>query len=698
MYAGYIPAWKKAPFIRCLLPLIAGIILQWHLQLPVQTGWFAFLFSFFLLLFLFVLPYFNLYRFAAVSGVAIIIFFLALGSLLAWYKDIRHNDQWLGKTYQKTYTVIATLREPPVEKINSYKIPATVTAISKAGELTPVKTGIIIYLKKNASILSLDYGSQIIFLKPLQEIKNAGNPGGFDYKQYCLFQGITHQVYLDSGEFVLIKKKNEALVAKTLFLIRMKVLSILRSYIKPGKEQGLAEALLIGYKDDLDKNLVQSYSNTGVVHIIAISGLHLGLIYWLLVQLFRPFKKRKSFKWLIPVIILSCLWLFSLLAGGQPSVLRSAVMFTCILLAEILSKKTSIYNTLALSAFVLLCINPYWLWDVGFQLSYTAVLSIVIFMRPIYNWFCIKNKILDFIWKLNAVSIAAQLLTTPLSIYHFHQFPNFFLLTNFVAVPLSSLVVLGEIVLCLFSFIPFPADILGKILLWLLWLMNSYIERIELLPGSLWDGMQISILQACLLVLIVAGFGFWFLEKQKNGAWIGMIAMMGFVFLRSFSFYQSGQQQKIIVYNIPKHRAIDVLDGRNYFFIGDNNLLTDDFIINFYIQPSRILHRVEAANESQTFFKKEQLLGVGSKHILLVDDSYYFENITGKKIDLDLVIVSKNPTFYLPGLAESFNIKKIVFDGSVPSWKLKYWIRDCDSLHIPWHDTAEKGAFVMNLN
>jgi competence protein ComEC len=130
-------------------------------------------------------------------------------------------------------------------------------------------------------------------------------------------------------------------------------LQVLRSYLDEPKELGLAEALLIGYKDDLDKTLIQSYSNTGVVHIIAISGLHLGLIYWLLVQLLNPFQKRRYMKWLRPVIIISGLWLFSLLAGAQPSILRSAVMFTCIVIGAGIGRKSSIYNSLA---FFCLCI------------------------------------------------------------------------------------------------------------------------------------------------------------------------------------------------------------------------------------------------------------------------------------------------------------------------------------------------------
>jgi competence protein ComEC len=689
--------WKKAPFVRFLLPLVAGIVLQWHLQFPVQVLWFVFVLSVSLLLLSFLLSYFSRFKLALINGIAVILIFLALGSLLAWHKDIRHNSQWYGNYYHAGELAVAILKEPPVAKTNSYKALATITALEEKNKFITTKGDAILYFKKDSTLPPIDYGSQIIFSKPLQEIKNAGNPGGFDYKRYSLFQDITHQAYLKQGEFIVLNKKKQTLFGKILFPIRKKVLSILRKYIPGEKEQGLAEALLIGYKDDLDKNLVQSYTNTGVVHVIAISGLHLGLIYWLLLQLLKPLRKKKHFKWLVPVIIISGLWLFSLIAGGQPSVLRSAVMFTCIVLAENFSRRPSIYNTLALSAFILLCVNPYWLWDVGFQLSYAAVLSIVIFMKPIYNWFYIKNKALDFIWKLNAVSIAAQLLTTPFSIYHFHQFPNFFLLTNFVAVPLSSIILLGEIFLCAISFIPFLAIFSGKVLSWLIWLMNSYIEKIESLPCSLWGEMQIGITQAALLIAAVAGLGYWLIEKQKVGAWAGILALLFFFLLRSVSFYQANQQEKLIVYNVPRHQAIDLIQGRNYFFVGDSDLLANDFVRNFHIKPSRILHRAEPANQLPNFSVQENFLNYGLNRILLIDKNFVFDTTT-TKTPIDLLVISKNPKLYLSSLAKTFNIKEIVFDGSVPDWKLKYWTKDCDSLHIPYHNVGEKGAFVMNLN
>ena len=299
-------------------------------------------------------------------------------------------------------------------------------------------------------------------------------------------------------------------------------------------------------------------------------------------------------------------------------------MFTCIIIGEGFFKKGNIINTLAFSAFILLCWNPFWLWDVGFQLSYSAVLSIIIFMRPIYNWFYIKNKILDFLWKLNAVTLAAQILTLPVSIYHFHQFPNFFLLTNFVAVPLSSIILIGEIFLCFASPISFIALWFGKILSWLIWLMNSYIEKVEALPYSLWDGLQVSILQAILLFIIVACLGYWLIEKSGKGLKAALLGLLGFVLLRSVSFINARNQQKIIVYNVPRQRAIDFINGREYFFEGDTNLLKDDFARNFHLKPSRILHRIEPADSINDLLIDGNFISYKTKKILLIDGNISF--------------------------------------------------------------------------
>jgi competence protein ComEC len=695
--------WLKAPFIRLLIPLVAGILLQWHGGLRPEWLWGLLSVSVISMVSFFFFGLFRRYRLAFVNGLAITALFISIGGLLVWYKNIQHNQNWFGNKYRSGSSLVISLLESPVEKTKSYKANATVDFIIKHDSVTPCEGKIILYFKKDSIISKLKYGSRIVINKPLQEIKNSGNPGGFDYKRYSLFQGITHQVYLRASgsadkktEFEILEDENKSRFTEFILSGRKKVLNILRKYIKGEKERGLAEALLIGYKDDLDKSLVQSYSNTGVVHVIAISGLHLGLIYWLLLQLFRPLEKRKTARWLRPVLIIAGLWLFSLLAGAQASVIRSAVMFTCIVLGESMGRKTSIYNTLAFSATILLLYNPFWLWDVGFQLSYVAVLSIVIFMQPIYNWFYIKNRLLDFIWKLNAVTLAAQILTVPVGIYHFHQFPASFLLTNFLAVPLSSLILIGEILLCAVSLIPVVAVFLGNILFWLIKLMNTYVERIEQIPFSLWDELQISILQSMLLLIVAAGGGYFLMEKSKTGFKYGLIALLGFLILRSYSFIKANNQKRLIVYNVPQKQAMDFIDGRNYLFVGDSDLLADDFIRNFHIKPSRVLHRIEPANLLTGYAREGNLIFYNNKKIMLLDESTRF-NKTNKILPLDLLVISGNPKLYFSQFIKSFSVKQVAFDGKCPSWKIKYWKKDCDSLHIPNHDVSEKGAFVMKL-
>ena len=574
--------WKQAPFLRLVIPFIAGIILQWYAASPVQLAWIIFFTVIAGLIVFNFRIHFLQYKLGWVNGLFVNALLLATGLLMAYYKDIPHQQEWLNHYYRDKDIITATLEEPPAEKAGSFKASASVQQLVRGDRLQQVKGHILIYFKKDSLLKQPDDGSQIIFSKSLQPIKNSGNPGSFNYERYSAFQGIYQQVFLQPGEYILLPGKNKNRLKHFLFMARKKILHTITTYIPGEKEAGLAEALLVGYKDDLDKTLVQSYSNTGVVHIIAISGMHLGLIYWLLNTLLHPFRQRKQTKWAVPVVIITGLWLFSLLAGGGPSILRSVVMFTCIVIGESAGRKTNIYNSLAASAFILLCINPFWLWDAGFQLSYTAVLSIVIFMKPVYNWFYFKNKIIDTTWKLMSVTLAAQVLTTPVSVYHFHQFPVYFLITNLLAVPLSSLIVLLEITLCAIGFIPVLAKPAGILLHGLIYTMNGFIEHMESLPFSLWNSLQVNMLQLVLLYAVVIAMACWLMKKSKTALFASLVCLLGFLSIRTYSFICAGGQQQLIVYNIPRHQALDFINGRNYFFKGDSDLLTNTFLQNFH--------------------------------------------------------------------------------------------------------------------
>ncbi len=641
-------------------------------------------------------PITHKYTFRWISGLSIHMMIVCLGSVLIHFQNIENDSSWIGHFIHGKETVLLTIQEPLVEKPNSFKALAKAESVFKKGAWQPIKGNILVYCKKDSTANTLQYGSQIIITKTWQPITNSGNPGGFDYKRYCASQDIHYQVYLQSGEYLLLAGLKKSTITELLINTRNKVLSLFREWVPGQKETGVAEALLIGYRDDLDKDLVQSYSHTGVVHIIAISGLHLGMIYGLLVLLLKPFRKLKWIRFIKPLIILVVLWGFSLLAGAAASILRSAVMFSFIVMGESLGRKTNIYNTLAASAFCLLVYNPYFFWDVGFQLSYAAVLSIILYMKPIYRQLYFNNKILHTVWQLNAVTLSAQILTLPIILYYFHQFPNLFLFTNFIAVPLSGFILYGELLLLVVAKIPFLNLWTGKTLSFLIAQMDGVIERTDRIPYSVTDNIQIGLAQTILLYFAIGYIAFWLFTKKGKAFIAGLSFLSGVFFFYSYHRIQQTDQHKIIVYNIPKHTAVDIMAGRHYQFLGDSILTGNNSLARFHLKPSRVQYGItETGSLSGIRIHGPLVLG-RQKSVLIINRPYHIA-VNQKKIPVDIIILSGNPKIYLSQLTTVFNSKIWVFDSSNPLWKIQYWKKEADSLHLRHHSVSEQGAFETDL-
>jgi len=690
---------KRSPILQVLIPFMTGILYQWYLPLPLLITFLLIPLSLTGLLLFHWIPVMARFRHSMLTGLCTLLLFFSLGAVLSRNQDIRQSPNWYGHTLTDSSTLLLVLEEPLVEKSKSFKAIATVKACINNHQPEAGHGKLLLYFSKDSTVSALGYGSRLIIRQPVREIKSSGNPGAFDFKQYSLFQGITHQVYLRPGDYEVLPGREVNWFRKQLFLSGQFLVQLLRTYIPGRQESGIAEALLIGYKQDLDPEIIQSYSNTGVVHIIAISGLHLGLIYWLLLLLLKPLNRLKKNRWLHAALVITGLWTFSFLAGAQPSVLRSALMFSCLVLGNSLSRKSPAINSLAVSAFMLLWYNPFWLWDAGFQLSYAAVLSILLFNQPVYNWFYIKNKTLDAAWKLNAVTLSAQILTLPLTIYLFHQFPVSFLFSNFIAVPLSSLLLLGEIGLCILAIHAPLAILTGKAIAAGIRLMNAWIERVEQLPFSVWEGLQLSTTQAFWLSGVFLTGSYWLMEKSKKAFYTSLFFLLLFSVERFHSFRSSGNQQKIIVYHVPRLQAIDFIQGRRFYFTGDSSLLQNQLARNFHLNPSRVLHRVSEASRPNGLLHYAYYYRFAGKNIMCLDTAIsYTAPADSIRPVIDLLVLSGNPKLYLKRLASVLDIRQLVIDGSVPGRKAGFWKKDADSLHIPVHDTGEKGAFVMRLN
>ena len=696
-----IPIWKKAPFIRLLLPLIAGITLQWYLQIAVNVIITALVsFSIASLLFL-LLPIALRFKLQALQGFIIQLLFIAMGALLTQQQDIQHDRNWYGNFYKDGSYLVVRIDEPLAKKAKSYKADGYVESIIENGKIFPCKGKLLVYFSKDSIKTNLNYGDRIVIHKKLQAIKNSGNPGGFNYQRYAAFQGIFHNVYLKENDWKVFKgngapAKNN--FKQFIFSAREYVLSVLQKNINTGKDElGIAEALLIGYTNDLDKDLVQAYSNTGVVHIIAISGMHLALIYVLLVWLFAKIPLINKSKLMQLILILSCLWLFSILTGASASVLRAAVMFSFIAAGKHFFKAASIYNSLAASAFVLLCYNPYYLWAVGFQLSYLAVLGIVIFQKPIYNCLYLKNKFINKVWQLISVSTAAQLLTFPVCIYYFHQFPNLFLISNIIAVPLSSLILYAEIVLVALAWIPFVGVYMGKLVSGLVWMMNKIILWINDLSFAVWDKIPATVISTWLLYGIVILFSAWLINKNKKYFQFAIVCLVAFMFQNSFYAWQFTNQQKLVVYNVPRYQAIDFISGNKYKFIGDSILLQDGLLQNFHLKPGRITQQLNNRTDTLTaVFNQGMFYQFNLKRIGIINKAILADSVQ-QKIELDVLVISKNPKLSITQLTKIFNCKQFVFDASNPTWKIENWIMECKTLKVKFFSIPANGAFIYNI-
>lgn len=685
--------WKESPFLRLMPPLITGIVLQYNLSLAIAilcsavavTTLAATAFHF--------IPLLQRYRLRLLTGITLNLLIISCGAILTYHHQPSNKNTWIANQYQGKGTIEATLQEPLAAKQNSFKTIASAQHLFINDSIVHLTGNIIVYFSKDIPASSLSYGSSIFINKPLQPVKSSGNPGSFDYQTYCKHAGIAYQVYLTPADFSLSQTVETRVLKKFIFQCRETVINILKINIPGTREAGLAEALLIGYKDELDKDLVQAYSNTGVVHIIAVSGLHLGIIYWLLTLLVRPLAQKRSGKWLAILVTLTGLWLFSLLAGAGPSVIRSAVMFSFLIMGKAFSKNGFVLNNLAASAFLLLCWNPFWLWDIGFQLSYAAVLSIILFYRPIYNLLYVKNKLPDAIWQLNAVTLSAQILTLPLCIYHFHQFPILFLLANLVAVPLSSLLLIVEIALCAVSFIPSFAAFAGAGIFYLIKLLNNFIGSMDALPFTSWNHLLISLPQFFLLMAAITMAAVWLMHRYKPALIASLCCLLGCVLLRSHSFITASQQQKLIVYNIKGRQAIDFIQGRHYYFTGDEQVQSDPFLRNFHLEPARTLYRASLADSLKGLTTNGSLFLFNGKYICippgLPNGPFNFP--------LDVLILSGNTPIPLNTVLQYSRVKQVVADASSPSWRTRQWQHTCETMHIPFHNVAEQGAYVLEM-
>ena len=547
----------------------------------------------------------------------------------------------------------------------------------------PVRGKILILTQKDRITNSFDVDDKLLISAAIEEISPPLNPFQYDYRRYMKTKGIYGQVLLQKEEYLKLSSEKTSLrgVAEA---FRSKIISKLQQHQFEKDELGIIQALLLGQKEDISEEVYETYAAAGVIHILAVSGLHVGLILLILHWLLLPLEKIKYGKTLKLVLLLLLLWGFAVLAGLSPSVVRAVTMFSFVAVGLQMKRKTSVLNTLFISLFFLLMIKPSFVFDVGFQLSYAAVLAIVIIQPLIYKLLEPKWKVLKYFWGLFSVTLTAQIGVLPLSLFYFHQFPGLFFISNLVILPFLGFILgLGifVIILALLEILPdVLADFFGNIIK----LLNNFVGWIAKQEDFLFQEIVFSqaelfgfyLLIICTIILLKS-----FTYKKLQLVFVSVIILQLIYYHQEYKM----QSNELIIFHKSRSTMVATrMDEHLRINYSSEEKPTRDSRIRNYKLNKKINKIAFHELENVYFFQEEVLFVVDSAAI------YPIQNLTP-----EYILLINSPKINLDRLLSVIQPKVVIADGSNYRSLIQHWKESCQASSVSFHYTGEKGAFIL---
>lgn len=545
-----------------------------------------------------------------------------------------------------------------------------------------VEGKLLLNISKENLSKQLKIGERIAVSGKFEDIQEKLNPYQFDYSRYMKNLGVIKQLNISSNKFQILENSSNSLRSYAGNL-RNRIIVKLKQQDFEKDEMAVIQALLLGQRQELSKEIQANYASAGVIHILAVSGLHVGIILFMLNWLLKFLNRWKYGVVIKTLFLLALLWSFALLAGLSPSVVRAVSMFSFVAIGLQLKRRTSVLNTLFASLLILLLINPYYIFQVGFQLSYSAVFSIVIFQPYIASLFRTKNKISGYLWKIASVTIAAQIGVLPLSLFYFHQFPGLFILSNILILPFMGALLAMGFILIFMILIGLNPVLVSQFYGWCISLLNNFVNYIASLDVFVLKNIPFS-LALCVgfyLLLIAVSF---LLKKLsfRNVAFV----LMSVLTIQLVFIYEKGENstEEFIVFHKSRSTEVGLYDGEkfNYF---TSNIQTIPSIINDY----KIGKNIEGTKPSVL----KNIYRFKEKDILLIDSLgfYSISNYSPK-----IILLTNSPKINLARLIIDLNPEIIVADGSNYKTMIARWKKTAHNKKIPFHITGEKGAFIIN--
>lgn len=623
-----------------------------------------------------------------ISGFTAISILFLTGILAVDVRNESNNPESLSLKTDSVHTFRIQIVSPADRREKSWRRMGAVVGVqtSKGWESSSGK--ILIYWPLAEAVDTLHYGDILLVQGTPQLIQGPQNPGEFDYRTHLARKNIFHQHYVRSGQWMF---ESESQTRGPFYLAieaRRWTMNVIDRLVRGDRERAIMGAFVIGVTDGIDDELKQAYAAGGAMHALAVSGMHVSILYGVLLFLLKPLESKRGGSWTIALLSLLVLWMYGFITGLTPSVLRAVTMFSFVALAKPLRRSTSIVNTLASSAFFLLLFDPWLICSAGFQLSYLAVLGIVLLYRPIFNLWEPPWLWTNWIWQITCVSIAAQLATLPVTLYYFHQFPLYFLLANMFVIPASTLILLGGILLLVISPLPVIADWLARLLEVMIWLLHEGLFFVGSLPASVIQPIPLTLLQSfCLGALVIT---IYLLIRTRRFRWVVVTTMI--VLSSAFDSWRHefGHQDQFVVHRIAKHTCMEWRSEGQAFAMVDSTLAGDSGKVQYHIQPGRLNEDIERV--------ETRIAGIGWKLFRFRERTFLWVSHAMSPISerayVDYLIVGNNAVRSLETLTRNLTFGCVILDSSNSWGYADRLTAEAKRMNIACHSVLTQGAFL----
>jgi competence protein ComEC len=692
----------EIPFLVLLLPFLLGISIGLCFSSAIWLYWILALLLFLSIAFIVLnLNYarFALYRIRWIGGsIMTIILFLTGWLSVIQYNELNNADHFSKKAAQH---LLIRINNEPTVKNGLTRFTAVVEQRVNYGKPVKASGSIIVTLMDTTT--KFFYGDELLIPAKYNVVDPPFNPAEFNYKQYLAHQNIYHQAFLFAKQHVVVKHNaGNPIIAYSLNL-RQRLIEKFKQNMHDTSAIAVASTLILGYKADLSTELLQAYSKTGTIHILSVSGGHVAIIYLLLNIVFGFLGQYNNGKIIKALVIILLIWGYTMLTGFSPPACRAAIMISLIIIGKSYSRYINTLNILAASAFFLLLYDPYFIVDVGFQLSYLAVAGLIVLQPYVYKWLKFKNKWVDKLWAACSVSIAAQVITFPLSAFYFHQFPVYFLISNlFILLPAEFILCIGSVYLVLPQ-MPYVSAILGWVLERSILLMNKVLLVIEQAPLASIGKIWLSTFEYILAYLIIICLFYFMFDRKK---WLiklslGLLLILGTSI--SIKRIRALQNDNIAFLNLRKHQGLVFKHGDKAIILA--NLAPSDKNYQYSIQPYLDSSKVADTavynfkqNINSAFLKKKgNLIQFQNKKILLVDQSLQNQRLY-RKIKVDYLYLTDNPNIAVYELNKNYDYATLIIGAANQDKNIDEWEKQARYLHINYQTIKRNNSFIALSN